>query len=513
MIFLKTPITCFLILLYMGWYYHRQKHPKLKTTRIFHILYCIAVINMVFDGITVYGVNHLDTFPPVLNYISHVIFLLSINWAVFYLFLYILAYTENVTKISEKLKKIYWVPVLLTSVLIILLPISYIVTEHGAYSLGPKAYALYASAVCYIFLILYYNLKYWKLLNKEKRIAILLSAGIFIIASIAQMLIPEILITAIAIALVVIGLFMSNENPEEYIEKQSGIFNAYAFYAMTGEAFHSKKPFYVLHINIEEIYLDDTPANRTFYYRFYRELDHYVQQKFRQTCYRVTDNGLTILTLDAAAAESKKTHLQEKLQQSLEMDGAVAKAIAQVECFSCPNDAKDYQELMQRISAVSTASIKNMAFYDTLTGAKNRNAFNRDLQYLIYQPDEKLWYVLVDANNLKTVNDTFGHVYGDELLCSVVKILENAGRETQQIYRIGGDEFAFIWKEKPDNTIEEFVKNIYTYADQFNQDRPIKVQFALGYSLLYQDCDLEAVMAEADSMMYENKIAMKGNRR
>ena len=497
----------------MGWYYHKQKHLKLKTTKIFHTLYSIAIINMIFDGITVYGVNHLDTFSPVLNYISHVIFLLSINWVVFYLFLYILAYTESVTDISAKLKKIYWIPVIITSVLIIVLPITYIVTEQGAYSFGPKVYALHSSAVCYIFLILYYNLKYWKLLNKDKRIAILLSVAIFTIVTIAQMIFPEILITAVAISLVLIGLFMSNENPEEYIERQSGIFNAYAFHAIVDEAFHRKKAFYVLHINIEEIYLDDASANRTFYYRFYRELDRYIHQKFKQSCYRVTDNGVTLLTFDASAAETKKKHLQEKLRQPLEMEGTTVKVVSQIELLACPKDAKDYNELIHQISVISNASIKNMAFYDALTGAKNRNAFHRDLSHLKYQPHEKLWYILVDANNLKTVNDTFGHVYGDELLCSVVKILENAGRETQQIYRIGGDEFAFIWKEKPDKTIEQFIQNIYDYAEQFNQGRPIKVQFALGYSLLHEGCDLESVMTEADSMMYENKVAMKGNRR
>jgi diguanylate cyclase (GGDEF)-like protein len=83
---------------------------------------------------------------------------------------------------------------------------------------------------------------------------------------------------------------------------------------------------------------------------------------------------------------------------------------------------------------------RRLAFVDALTGLPNRAKFNDDLRALA----DNSWSLLIlDIDNLKTVNDTFGHAAGDEFIAAVASRLE-AVPDQQDVYRLGGDEFAVI---------------------------------------------------------------------
>ena len=104
-----------------------------------------------------------------------------------------------------------------------------------AYSLGPKAYALYGSLVIYLFLILYHCIRYWEILDEEKRMAIILAVPIYVIVSIVQMLLPEVLLVTVGSTLIMLGLILSNENTEKYLDDKTGLFNLYSFESVLKE--------------------------------------------------------------------------------------------------------------------------------------------------------------------------------------------------------------------------------------------------------------------------------------
>lgn len=125
------------------------------------------------------------------------------------------------------------------------LPITYVHGKTTNYSLGPKAYALYGSLVIYLVLILYYCLRYWKILDGEKRMAIILAVPLFVITAVIQMMIPETLVVVVCSPLILLGLILSNENTEKYVDeklltggttvtKYSCMQNIIAFCAETG---------------------------------------------------------------------------------------------------------------------------------------------------------------------------------------------------------------------------------------------------------------------------------------
>ena len=98
---LKTPIVCLLFMIYMIGFYYRKPHIPVKSTKIFQILTKVAFLNVLFDLITVYTVNHRDIILDECNLIAHIIYLLSILGFIYVLFLYMRSYLEAALKFSR----------------------------------------------------------------------------------------------------------------------------------------------------------------------------------------------------------------------------------------------------------------------------------------------------------------------------------------------------------------------------------------------------------------------------
>ena len=101
-----------------------------------------------------------------------------------------------------------------------------------------------------------------------------------------------------------------------------------------------------------------------------------------------------------------------------------------------------------------TKEIYKVAFYDHLTGLINRRMFEDLVQELIIKRDEediKFSIMLLDLDRFKTVNDTYGHSFGDLLIKNVAEMLKAISCEKCIVSRLGGDEFAIVIKDVEDN--------------------------------------------------------------
>ena len=139
---IKTPVVCFLLVIYMIGFYYRKPHIPTKSTRIFQLLTGVAVFNTLFDLITIYTVNHRDRIPNYVNLTAHIIYLLSILGFIYVLFLYMRSFLEGKIAFGRSIRILHTLPFLLSVMGILILPITYVHGETTDYSLGPKAYAL-----------------------------------------------------------------------------------------------------------------------------------------------------------------------------------------------------------------------------------------------------------------------------------------------------------------------------------------------------------------------------------
>lgn len=151
------------------------------------------------------------------------------------------------------------------------------------------------------------------------------------------------------------------------------------------------------------------------------------------------------------------------------------------------------------------------AYTDELTQLHNRRYCMEYMNKLREERNFKYTVICFDLNNLKTVNDTYGHAKGDVLIRSAAEVIAETFESYGVVARMGGDEFVAVIgtadEEKLDAMMEEFMKNI---ARKNRAVKDLNMSIAYGYASGCQsDSDIEKVYQIADDHMYEKKKQMK----
>lgn len=492
---MKTSLVCLLLLLYMGAFYFSNKHLPIKSSKIFNGYYFVSLLVIILDFTTLYTVNNLSTVPESLNLFFHTLYMLAINLMIYLNLQYEISLLEPYLVITRKTCILQMLPLFISSVLILFLPLGYIEGKYTNYSMGPKVYALYVSIVFYNLILLYYGLRYMKLIDHEKRVALLSSTPIFFIVSVICIVIPESLFVIVYIVLTAVGLLMSSENSKKYIDTQTGMFNQYGLSIVCNEYILSRKNTVVAVISIGETENTNSSIDWRGYVTIMKQLQIYCKKEFSQHLYRVGDNGFVLL----ANSKEQAIYFSRKLINygSSLYDNSLSVEYETVALTDYANS----DEFMSRIIKICINAINKSVNFDFLTGVRNRNAFE---QYLSQMRKEKkdAYYFIIDVNNLKETNDFLGHSAGDELLQAVSHLLRDTASENGFVFRQGGDEFAILWnQDNPSillNALEENRKKL-------NHSRLVPINFAIGYGRILDENGID----DADKMMYENKRSMK----
>lgn len=163
--------------------------------------------------------------------------------------------------------------------------------------------------------------------------------------------------------------------------------------------------------------------------------------------------------------------------------------------------------------------IRNLAFFDPLTGLPNRRLLTDRLSHALATHARKLQYgalLFIDLDNFKTLNDTQGHQYGDQLLCQVAARLSACVREADTVARLGGDEFVVMLEElgagieiavssaeAAGGKILAALNGAYQLNGQEVHSTP-----SIGVTLFdARDSGVDELLKRADLAMYEAKAA------
>jgi len=162
--------------------------------------------------------------------------------------------------------------------------------------------------------------------------------------------------------------------------------------------------------------------------------------------------------------------------------------------------------------------LSRLAYRDGLTDLLNRTSYMEELKRLDASHNFHVLLALYDVNNLKYVNDTYGHQSGDEMIRRVADTLLAHLGSLGKCYRIGGDEFVFL--STAADSEKEFLKLQRDFEASLGvlklpdgSEHPITV--AMGYSVLTHNMprSMDDVVWEADVKMYEAKRRMKTENR
>lgn len=157
--------------------------------------------------------------------------------------------------------------------------------------------------------------------------------------------------------------------------------------------------------------------------------------------------------------------------------------------------------------------INNLAYMDKLTGVKNNTAYLNETSLLSFdlkKENTTFSIFVIDVNGLKYINDTYGHDAGNTLIIETTRLISNVfGHEN--VYRIGGDEFAVLMHDVTEETCQVYKEK---FLDGLNeQTGEVFVAAAIGASTYDSKRDVcyENVFKRADEEMYANKQNMKSH--
>lgn len=169
-----------------------------------------------------------------------------------------------------------------------------------------------------------------------------------------------------------------------------------------------------------------------------------------------------------------------------------------------------YQERLRQTYEKSLT----MALTDELTGLYNRRYFTTHMQekFPIYKnSDRPLAVMMVDADHFKSVNDTYGHASGDDVLKELSKRMGDSVRDFDLVARIGGEEFVIVM---PHTSVEETLRIgervrahvANTPFDIQGSDKPLLVTVSIGAAMITPaDNTVDDLLARADQALYQAK--------
>lgn len=150
---------------------------------------------------------------------------------------------------------------------------------------------------------------------------------------------------------------------------------------------------------------------------------------------------------------------------------------------------------------------------DVLTGIPNRLAYEERLYSELARArryNKPFLCLVVDVDNFKDVNDTFGHSAGDRVLKVIAEIMQDNVRAADFVARFGGEEFVILMPEtdlKAGLKVAEKLRRKIEKCDFYYREKPVKITISGGLTESLAEDNAESIFERADKAMYESKVA------
>ncbi len=192
-----------------------------------------------------------------------------------------------------------------------------------------------------------------------------------------------------------------------------------------------------------------------------------------------------------------------------ELLSAVDKALAK------QNGYLEHMNFLEKIQR-KNEKLERLSITDRLTGVYNRAYLEEmlareEMRFKRYK--RPLAIVMVDINDLKYINDHFGHLKGDMIIKETAKLLRNTCRVSDIVARYGGDEFTILLAETTSEGALSLTNSLRKAVNEWNLSHTnpgLSLNLAFGYACVQNGTSLIDALCQADANMYQDKMSQKG---
>lgn len=167
-------------------------------------------------------------------------------------------------------------------------------------------------------------------------------------------------------------------------------------------------------------------------------------------------------------------------------------------------------------NALLYTKMKSMAIKDALTGIYNRRYFNTMYNQMVNQSEyKKISVILFDIDKFKKINDTYGHVFGDEVISFCGSVAKRfANNHNGLPVRYGGEEFVILFPEKNENQVFEICKQLQDDIKKHkfaSEETELYINVSIGIACYPNTCDkISQILDASDQAMYYSKQNGRG---
>ena len=175
---------------------------------------------------------------------------------------------------------------------------------------------------------------------------------------------------------------------------------------------------------------------------------------------------------------------------------------------SMPNQEQAEGEIYPKTLKAKVEEITVLAQNDSLTGLSNFRFFGEQWK----QRSKAGWMFILDVDKFKEVNDTYGHVIGNEVLVSMADIIKSVMREDDLACRMGGDEFLIFCSGMKDKaSATKFAHRLMQNIRKGGTDKEYWTTVSIGAAYAHLDTELEVALENADRSLYYIKRTHRGD--
>lgn len=160
-------------------------------------------------------------------------------------------------------------------------------------------------------------------------------------------------------------------------------------------------------------------------------------------------------------------------------------------------------------NAMDFSRLHRQAVRDHLTGLGNRALLDEILTHLHVKQqrdaDRSHCVMMLDLDGFKAVNDEYGHQQGDDILCIFANLLQHAVRDSDQVFRFGGDEFVIVMEDTDLYQAQTVYRRIQLALEACSELQMYRLTTSAGTAKLNGFAPAEQIMQDADQRLYQAK--------